>query len=426
MSGITKLVDHIRLPRFVRAHQYFIHNEITREQIAALIKKGFLTPEIKGWIRPGQRICITCGSRGISDMPFVVKTLAEHVRTMGASPFLIPAMGSHGGATAEGQKNVLATLGITEEAMGCPILSSMDTVEIGQAEDFAVHIDKNACEADGIIVVNRVKAHTSFEGPYESGLMKMMSIGLGKQYGAHICHSKGDDYMSHRIGLIGREIIARANVIMGVALIENSFDKTCDVAVLEAEKIPEEEPRLLARAKGEMGRLWLPSCDVLIVRTIGKNFSGAGMDPHVTGRCANPKLRMGIDAQRIGILDLSDESHGNATGMGRADLATRRFFHKISFDETYPNFITGYSPAGYQIPIIVDHDEEVMKTAVACALDIDYQNPRIILINNSLEIENILISEAMIPEAEKIPQISIAGAPFRLEFDACGTLLTRI
>ena len=425
MSGVTKLVEHIKLPRFVKVRQFFVHNEITQEQILQKLDEGFAQPEIQGRIKPGQRICITCGSRGVSNMPFITKNLVDRLKDLGALPFLVPAMGSHGAATADGQRKVLRSLGITEEGMGCPILSSMEIVEIGKAEDFSVCIDKNAYEADGIIVLNRIKVHTSFQGPYESGLMKMMAIGLGKQHGAYICHSKGDDYMSHRISLIGNEVIKRANVIMGIGLLENAFDKTYDLAVLPAEKIPEEEPKLLLQAKAAMGKLYFDSCDVLIVRKLGKNYSGAGMDPNVTGRCANPKLHKGIDSQRLGILDLTEESHGNATGMGRADLTTHRFFEKISCDETYPNFITGYSTVGYSIPIVLDHDEEVFKTAVASCLGIDYENPRIVVVNNSLEIETILISEAMLGEAEKIKELSIQSEPFALEFDAQGTLLTR-
>lgn len=424
MSGITNLVSHIHLPRFVRAEQYFPHNELTQEQIAKILDEGFDKTEIREKIHPGMRICITCGSRGISNSPFIIKYMVDYLKNVGARPFLIPAMGSHGGATAEGQKIVLASLGITEGSMGCPILSSMETVQISHVEDIDVHIDKNAYQADGIIVLNRVKAHTSFQGPYESGLMKMMTIGLGKQYGAHICHAKGDDFMSHRISLIGNEVIKHANVIMGVALLENAFDKTFDVVVLPAKEIPKEEPRLLKRAKAAMGRIMFDSCDVLITEQIGKNFSGSGADPNIVGRSANPNLRIGINAQRMGVLDISDESHGNATGMGRFDIAPQRFFRKLSFDNTYPNFITDYGPAAYKIPVIVDSDEEVMKTAVATCLQIDYTSPRIIIVKNSLEIESILISEALIAEAREKENLVIRSEPFFLEFDALGNLLT--
>ena len=342
----------------------------------------------------------------------------------GAHPFLAPTMGSHGGAKAQGQRAILESLGITEESMGCPILSSMETVEIDRIEELSVQIDKNAYEADGIIVLNRVKAHTSFMGPYESGLMKMMTIGLGKQHGAYICHAKGDDFMSSRIALIGNSVIRHANVLFGVALMENAYERTCRVEVVPAERIPEEEPKLLAEAKAAMGRLRLDTCDVLNVRELGKNFSGAGMDPNVTGRCVNPKLHMGVEAQRIGILDISEESHGNATGMAARIWRPAGSLKKSVLKTPTPNFVTSYSPSAFMMPIILDNDEEVLKTAVASCLDINYENPRIILIKNSLEIEDILISEVMIEEAQGVPQLAVEGEPFSLLFDGEGNLKT--
>ena len=429
MSGVTNLINHIKLPKFVKAHQIFEHNELTEAQITEMLSKGFENPEITSKIKPGMRICITCGSRGISNMPFVTKSIVNFLKSLGAEPFCIPTMGSHGGATAEGQIGILESLGITEEAMGCPILSTMETVKISHVssdgEDFDVCIDKNAYEADGIIALNRVKAHTSFQGPYESGLMKILTIGIGKQYGAHICHANGDDSMSHRIGLNATEVIKHANVIMGVALLENSFDKTFYIEVMPGTEIPKREPDLLKMAKAAMGRIWIDECDTLIVREIGKNYTGAGMDPNIVGRCVNPKIKMGIEAQRIGILDLTPESHGNATGMGRADFAPKRFYDKVSLDDTYPNAITSYNTSAYKIPLIVKNDKEVFEACIASSIKIDYDNPHIIVINNSLEIEEMLISTSLIEEATKTGHISIESEPFDLEFDAEGNLITK-
>lgn len=424
MSGITELVAHTKIPRFVRVYQDFPHNGLRQAQIAEILEKGFAAPEIRERIKPGMRICITCGSRGVSNYLFVVKYLADKLKEMGAKPFLIPAMGSHGGAVAEGQVEILRALGITEEAVGCPILSSMETVVIGHAEDFDVRIDKNAAEADGIVVLNRVKAHTSFQGPYESGLMKMMTIGMGKQRGAYICHSKGDDFMSHRISLIGNEVIKKANVVAGVALLENAFDDTYKVVVLPAEQIPAAEPKLLEEAKAAMGRIRFPSCDILMVQKIGKNYSGSGADPNIVGRCGNLKLKMGIDSKVMIVSELSDESDGNATGMGRFDIGTRKFFEKVSFDHTYPNAITDQSFAAYKVPMIVDSDEESLHTGIAVALGIDQQRPRIVIVKNSLEVESILASESMIPEVEQTPGMRVEGEPFELTFDKTGNLLT--
>lgn len=423
MSGITPLVAHATLPRFVRVKQYFPHTELTEEQIIQLISENFHHLEMKERIRPGMRICITAGSRGLSNIVLVLREIVRNVKALGAEPFIIPAMGSHGGATAEGQRSILASYNITEATMGCPIRATMETVVVGETHGIEVRLDKYADEADGIIVVNRIKAHTGFKGKYESGLMKMMTIGLGKQKGAYIAHSAGNDSMPERICYIGSEMVKRRNVILGVGLMENAFDKTYKVAFVPGERIPDEEPALLEEAKATMGKIFLDSCDVLVLQQIGKNFSGGGMDPNVVGRSHLP---IGIRSERMAIFDLSKESHGNATGMGRADVSTMKFFHKVSFDDTYPNAVTDHDSSVYKIPMIADNEREAVQIAMAICLNIDFERPRIIILKNSLEIEDILISEAMIPEAMAREELTIVGDPFYLEFDGNGDMLTRI
>lgn len=425
MSGITHLVEQMKIPRFVRVKQYFPHNELSEQDIISLIAENFSKPEIKDKIKPGQRICITSGSRGVSNIALITKEIVKQVKALGAEPFIIPAMGSHGGATAEGQRGILTSYGITEETMGCPIISSMETVKIGHADeiDVDVQIDKNAYEADGIIVLNRIKAHTGFKGKYESGLMKMMTVGLGKQAGAYVAHSAGDDAMPERLFTIGSEIIRKSNVILGVGLMENAFDKTYKIAFLQPEEIPVKEPELLNEAKAAMGKIFLDACDVLILEKIGKNYSGGGMDPNVVGRS---RLPIGIKSERMGIFELSEESHGNATGMGRADVGTMKFFHQISFDDTYPNAVTDHDSSVYKIPLIAENEKECIQTSMAICLNMDVNNPRIIILKNSLEIEDMLISEALIPEAKTREQLTITSEPFELEFDSEGNLATQI
>ncbi len=425
MSGITHLVEQMKIPRFVRVKQYFPHNELSEQDIISLIAENFSKPEIKDKIKPGQRICITSGSRGVSNIALITKEIVKQVKALGAEPFIIPAMGSHGGATAEGQRGILTSYGITEETMGCPIISSMETVKIGHADeiDVDVQIDKNAYEADGIIVLNRIKAHTGFKGKYESGLMKMMTVGLGKQAGAYVAHSAGDDAMPERLFAIGSEIIRKSNVILGVGLMENAFDKTYKIAFLQPEEIPVKEPELLNEAKAAMGKIFLDACDVLILEKIGKNYSGGGMDPNVVGRS---RLPIGIKSERMGIFELSEESHGNATGMGRADVGTMKFFHQISFDDTYPNAVTDHDSSVYKIPLIAENEKECIQTSMAICLNMDVNNPRIIILKNSLEIEDMLISEALIPEAKTREQLTITSEPFELEFDSEGNLATQI
>lgn len=423
MSGITKLVEHAKIPRFVKVRQYFPHNELAEEQIVRLIKENFRRPELKERIKEGQRICITAGSRGLSNIVLILRELVNQVKALGAQPFIIPAMGSHGGATAEGQLDILASYHITEASMGCPIYSSMETVVVSQVNGLAVNLDKYADEADGIIVVNRIKAHTGFKGVYESGLMKMITIGLGKQKGAYLAHSAGDDNMPERLFLIGSEMIKKRNIILGVGLLENAFDQTYKIAFLPGGQIPEEEPKLLLEAKAAMGRIFLDACDVLVLQKIGKNYSGGGMDTNVVGRS---RLPIGIKSERMAIFELSAESHGNATGMGRADVATRKFLSQLSFDATYPNAVTDHDSSTYKIPLIVDNEREAMQTAMAICLNIDYENPRIIILKNSLEIEDILISEALVPEAKLLENLTMMSQPFDLEFDDEGNLCTML
>ena len=423
MSTVTPLISGQKLPKFVRVKQNFPHNELSEDDIKKIIRDNFSKPEFKNTIKPGKRICITAGSRGLSNIVLITRTVVDCVKELGGEPFIIPAMGSHGGATAEGQRGILKSYNITEETMGCPIVSSMETVKIGHAEeiDEDVQIDKNAFGADGIIVMNRIKAHTGFKGKYESGLMKMMTIGLGKQAGAYVAHSQGDDAMPERLFSIGSEIIRKAPVIMGIGLMENAFDKTYRIEFVEPDKIADTEPGLLLDAKANMGRIFLDACDVIILEKIGKNYSGGGMDPNVVGRS---RLPIGIKSERMGIWGLSEESHGNATGMGRADVGTMDFFKQISFNDTYPNAITDHDSSTYKIPLIMDNEKECLQACMAICLKMDPENPRIVILKNSLEIESMLISEALIPEAKTKPQLDIETEPFELEFDENGKLLT--
>ena len=423
MSTVTPLIAGQKLPKFVRVKQNFPHNELSEDDIKKIIRDNFSKPEFKNTIKPGKRICITAGSRGLSNIVLITRTVVDCVKELGGEPFIIPAMGSHGGATAEGQRGILKSYNITEETMGCPIVSSMETVKIGHAEEIGedVQIDKNAFGADGIIVMNRIKAHTGFKGKYESGLMKMMTIGLGKQAGAYVAHSQGDDAMPERLFSIGSEIIRKAPVIMGIGLMENAFDKTYRIEFVEPGKIADTEPGLLLDAKANMGRIFLDACDVIILEKIGKNYSGGGMDPNVVGRS---RLPIGIKSERMGIWGLSEESHGNATGMGRADVGTMDFFKQISFNDTYPNAITDHDSSTYKIPLIMDNEKECLQACMAICLKMDPENPRIVILKNSLEIESMLISEALIPEAKTKPQLDIETEPFELEFDENGKLLT--
>lgn len=286
---VADLVKDTYVPRMFRVKQNFPRPRIEKEEIPDVIN-GLLSQEkFASRIKPGMRIAITAGSRGVANVALTTRCIADFVKSRGASPFVVPAMGSHGGATAEGQKALLAGYGVTEENVGCPILSSMEVKKIGVNEEGGdVYIDKHAAEADGIILGRRIKPHTAFRGPYESGMMKMMAIGLGKQYGAEVCHEAGFKNMAKNVPLFGKCIIKNAPVLFAVPTIENAFDETCRILAVVAEDIEAQEPELLKEAFTYMPRILVDSCDVLIVDQIGKNFSGDGMDPNITGTFCTP------------------------------------------------------------------------------------------------------------------------------------------
>lgn len=419
MSQIVRsLLKDVPIPRFVRVRQEFNKDQI--EDVPGAVVEA-LKPLAKR-LQPGMRICLTCGSRGIDNNAVIIRTVAEFCRQQGAEPFAIPAMGSHGGATAEGQREMLRSLGITEEVIGCPIYSSMETVLIGYTEEgHPVQIDKFAAESDGIIVINRIKLHTSFRGTYESGLMKMMAVGLGKQRGAEVCHAAGFPMMHHMVPLFGKAILKYAPVIFGLGIIENAFDKTARICGLTPEQIVTEEPVLLKEAAALMPSLGFAECDVLVVDRIGKNISGCGMDPNITGVFATPGMTGGIKAQRRCILGLTEQTHGNGYGMGAADCITRRLFEELDFNAIYPNSITSTSLGFSKIPLIMESDREAIALCIRTCNGIDREKVRIIRIRDTMHLSEFEISESllsMLPENMKA-----MSEPYTLPFDEMGNLL---
>ena len=420
---LSALVADVKLPRFVTVRQTFSEDHIFPEQVPQVLLEELGRQEIAERIQPGMQVCITCGSRGIDNYVTLIRTLAEFCKSRGALPFAIPAMGSHGGATAEGQREVLQALGITEEAIGCPVVSSMDTVVVGQTEDGKdVHVDAHAAAADAIIVINRIKPHTSFRGTYESGLMKMMAIGLGKQRGAASCHASGYKYMAKMVPAFGNVILDHAPVAFGVAVLENAFDKTAKIAALTPAEIRAREPELLQEAFALMPKLYFDSCDVLVVDEIGKNISGGGMDPNITGAFSTPYASGGINAQMRCILSLTPQTHGSAYGMGAADVVSKRLYDAIDLEKTYPNSITSTALSFSKIPIVMKNDEDTIRLCVKSCTDVDKANPRIIRIKNTLSLGEIQVSEAMIPELAGRPELEILTEPAFLPFNEQGNL----
>ncbi|MGI5098366.1 DUF2088 domain-containing protein [Treponema socranskii] len=418
---IHEMLKDVPIPRMGIVKQYFKDHSIS--DIPGAIKKEFCRPEIAKTIRPGDSIAITVGSRGIANIPLITREIVRNVKKLGGKPFIIPAMGSHGGATAQGQKEYLEGLGVTEEYIEAPIISSMDTVKIAETDDGKeVRIDVNAAHADGIIVAGRIKPHTAFRGEFESGLYKMMTIGLGKQKGAEFCHSEGFKNMAHNVKTFGKIILDRAPILFGLALVEDSFDNTAIIEAIPVNQIPTREPELLLKAKALMPKIYINKIDILIVDQIGKNFSGDGMDPNITASYCTPYAHGGPDVQRYIVLDLSDETHGNAIGAGMADFSTKRMFDKMDFDAAYPNALTCTVLKGAKVPVILKNDKTAIQAAIFTCVGIDKKFPRIVRIANSAHIEKIMVSEALKAEVEAHTDMGFLSEFQDLDFDKEGNL----
>ena len=422
-DDVSELIENIHIPKMFKVQQIFSNKHIERKNIKTVLMKLLENDEIASRIKPGMNIAITASSRGIANADIILKSIVDFVKQRQAYPFIVPAMGSHGGATAEGQLEILKNYGITPETMDCPIYSSMETVKIGVNEEGKdVYIDKYAAEADGIIVNCRVKPHTAFRGPYESGIMKMMTIGLGKQYGADICHSEGFENMAKNIPLFGKCILKNSPVLFAVATIDNAFEKTYKLCVVPAEKIEEEEPKLLRQAFECMARIWVDTCDVLIVDEIGKNISGDGMDPNITGTFATKYAHGGIKAQRVAVLRISKESHGNGMGIGYADATTTSVLQNLNLSAMYLNAITSTTIQGVSLPIVMKNDKETIQVCLKCCTGINRDSPRIVRISNTLDLEHIWLSEAYWNEVQQMDQIIIKSKLETLNFDSNGNL----
>lgn len=422
MSIVNSIVEPITLPRMVRIRQKF--DAAAVEDIPAEVSRQLSRPEIESRIKPGMRIALAVGSRGIYKIDVIVKSLLDFFKAKGAEPFIVPAMGSHGGATAEGQAAVLANYGVTEEQMGVPVKSSMEVTAVGKTADgTVVSIDKNAFEADGIFIVNRIKPHVGFSGKYESGLMKMLTIGLGKQKGAEECHRQGFPRMGYNVEQFGRCIIENTKLIAGLAIIENAYDRTKELYALLPQEIIEQEPELKNKAKSCIPTVIPDKLDVLIVDRMGKNFGGDGMDGFATKRFIAPGMPKDPAAPSVILpLDLTEESHGNAMGIGAADVTTRRLFDKIDLEATYPNALTASIASAVTIPVVMDNDLHAIKAAIKFAYTADRQALRIVRIPNTLHIEYIEVSEALIPELRQRSDIEILSEPYEFDFNENGDL----
>ena len=422
MGIVSDLVRDIPLPKMIRVKQKFDAAQLNN--VIDVLNEQLYQPNIKQLIKPGMSIAVAVGSRGVDRICEITAAVVKMIKKQGGQPFIVPSMGSHGGATAAGQIDVLRQLGITEDTVGAQIRSSMEVNKIGKLDNgLPVYVDRYACEADGIVIINRVKPHTAFRGPIESGLMKMMSIGLGKQKGAEACHQLGFKHMAENVPAMARIIMERLPVLFGIATVENPFDKVVKIRVVPTKDIEPVEIELLKLAKANIPRLQFDQVDVLIVDEIGKNISGDGMDPNVVGRYPTPYAHGGPDVTKIVILDLTKETEGNANGIGTADFTTRYCVEKIDFEKIYANGLTSTVVSPTKIPTTLDNDREAIQAAVKTCNILDFSQVRLVRIKNTLEVGVIEVSEVMIPEVKANSNLELIGEPFEFNFNDEGNLI---
>jgi hypothetical protein len=410
MKIIEELLRDIPLPRMVKIRQHFHAPEIG--DVAKAVRQAIHDANVLPRIVAGDRVAIAVGSRGIADIPVMVREVVRLVRSQGGHPFIVPAMGSHGGATAEGQLDVLRQLGVTEPFIGAPIVSSMDVVEVGRLPNrLPIYTDKHAFEADKVIVINRIKPHTAFRGPVESGLLKMITIGLGKQKGADAAHAYSFKHMAEFVPAMAKAVLAKVPVIFGLATLENAYDRPAKIVAVPAEKLEEAEPELLLEAKALMPKILFSPIDVLVVDEIGKDISGDGMDPNITGRYATPYASGGPEITRIVVLGLTDKTHGNANGIGAADATTRKAFEAIEWEKGYANALTSTVTSLVKVPMILETAELAVKAAVKTCNIFDLTKVRLVRIPNTLHLKEIWISESLLPDARRNKDVDILSAP---------------
>jgi hypothetical protein len=415
---IEEVLRGVGLPRFALV-------ERSVDSPAALTDvRGAVREALGGVEIPSGSVAVGVGSRGVGGIAEVVGALVGALKENGAEPFVVPAMGSHGASTAEGQAEVLRHLGVDEEAVGCPIRATMETVKVGETPSgVAVYMDRNAYEADGVIVVNRIKPHTAFRGTVESGPTKMLAIGLGKQRGAHSVHSAGWDAIHETIPQAARVAVGTGRVAFGLAVLENADEEPYRVAAIPAGGLEEAEAPLLEEAKKNLLRLPFDEMDVLVVDEIGKNISGDGADPNVTGRYATTAASGGPKIERVVFLGLTEETGGNANGLGAADVVTERLASAMDRPSTYMNALTSTTPAPVKTPMVMPTDRMALAAALTMCAGVSPTGARIVRVRNTLKLRRMWVSEAMLPTVEKDENLRVVEGPRPMDFGEDGSLV---
>ena len=412
-------------PHMMRIRQTF--DDTALDDIPGEITRQLANLKLEAFVKKGQTVAVACSSRGLANYGIIVKAVVSFLKQLKLVPFLIPAMGSHGAATAAGQKRVLEHLGIDERDVAAPIRSSLETVQIGETENhIPVYLDRLASEADHIVLINRIKKHTEFEHEFESGLLKMMAIGLGKQEGAATYHEAMLTYGYPAVILaVARKVMQDANLLFGVGTVENGYGQTARIGVGLKENIEEMEKELLTSAKAYAPSLPFDEADIILIDEMGKEISGTGFDTKVVGRIGLPLVTPEPERptiKRIVVSDLTDGSEGNAVGVGIADIITQRLFDKIDMDALNMNTITGVCPEMGKIPLTVKNDYEAIEIAIKCVGLIPREKLKIMRIKNTALLSAVEISEAYEDEISKRDDLEVLSPKREMEFDAAGNL----
>jgi hypothetical protein len=411
----------------VRIKQRFERPRVV--DVAATVRTELEKLDLRPLIRAGQSVALTAGSRGIANIPLILRSVAEHLKRLGGRPFIVPAMGSHAGGSAEGQKRLLESYGITEEYVGVPIRASMDVVSLGETQEgYPVVLDRFAAEADHIGVVARIKAHTGYHGPIESGLLKMVMIGLGKHIGARDYHRILLEQPFDRVlRSVTRTVRARVPIRFGLGIVENGYEETALIQGVHPDEFEPREEKMLVIAKRWMARLPLHTADLLIVDEIGKDISGSGMDTNIVGRKrafrAAPAPDHQPDMRQIFVRGLSERTHGNAAGIGLADFTSTRLIRAMDYQSTVINCLTAGYPEGANLPVHFETDREVVDAALAIIGTRDPASARVLHIRNTLHLEEVEVSEPCLYEPERATEFAVDKPVAEFSFDSSGNMM---
>jgi len=421
MSKIKEILKDVVIPPMYRIQRKFQSQSCKNIELSCVNQIRSLQ-RLKS-MSSGSRIAVGVGSRGINQISNIVKSVVYALQLEGMKPIVIPAMGSHGGAIAEGQKQILTGMGVTEKSVGCPVLATMEVVELVKLDNgLPVYMDRIAVESDGIVVINRIKPHTAFRGRYESGLVKMLAIGFGNHIGAASCHRLGFGMMEENILAMAKVKLEQCPVLFGVGVVEDAYDQVSVVEIIDVDEILDREPELLAQAKRNMPFIGFDPIDVLVVDRMGKDISGDGMDTNITGRYSTPYASGGPTVSKLVVLSVTEKSHGNVIGIGAADICTQRLYDAIDFEATYINGLTSTVCTAVRVPMVLSTDEDAIRAGILTSNSLDLRSVRLVRIKNTLHLTELMISESLLGEARKQDDVVAIEGPFNLTFNEVGAI----